>query len=102
MHSCSICRHPHKTAIEHRLEVGAPFRHVAEQFGVSVGALHRHRTVTQVARNRKTREAGLHVALTQLAEASARLNWGNPMSVMQLLRTLAWTVSLLAKAQHRL
>jgi hypothetical protein len=40
---CSICRHREARSIDSRLAAGEPLRAVAERFGVSLGALSRHR-----------------------------------------------------------
>jgi hypothetical protein len=39
---CSICRHPECPAIEQALAAKAPYRQIAERFGTSPAALHRH------------------------------------------------------------
>lgn len=39
---CSICRHPECQAIEQALAAKAPYRMIAERFGTSPAALHRH------------------------------------------------------------
>ena len=39
---CTICTHPQRTEIETALVSRRPFRHIAEQFGVSTSALVRH------------------------------------------------------------
>lgn len=40
--ACAICVHVDKHAIEKQLRSGTPYRNVAEQYGVSLGALSRH------------------------------------------------------------
>lgn len=39
---CSICRHSDREAIEAALSEATPLRIIAERFGTSVAALHRH------------------------------------------------------------
>jgi hypothetical protein len=39
----SICRNPHRKAIDVALVAGEPYRHVASRYGTSTGALQRHK-----------------------------------------------------------
>ncbi len=41
--TCTICSHPDHAIIDAALLAGTPFRNIAEQHAVSVGALFRHR-----------------------------------------------------------
>lgn len=41
---CTICTHPQREEIDRALVEGESFRNMARRFGVSLGALHRHRT----------------------------------------------------------
>lgn len=41
--ACTICSHPRRGEIEGELAAGASLRTIADNFGVSVSALHRHR-----------------------------------------------------------
>jgi hypothetical protein len=41
--TCTICRHPQRSAIEEALLTGTPYRHIAARFGTSTGALQRHK-----------------------------------------------------------
>ena len=41
--SCTVCRHHDREAVERALLAGEPFRHIAERFDTSTGALQRHR-----------------------------------------------------------
>ena len=40
---CTICTHPERDAIDRALIAGLAFRHIAAQWGVSTGALQRHK-----------------------------------------------------------
>ena len=40
---CTICDHPDRVQIETRLLENAPLRNIAERFGISTTALHRHK-----------------------------------------------------------
>lgn len=40
---CTVCRHPERAAIDKALVAGEPFRNLAERFGTSATALHRHK-----------------------------------------------------------
>lgn len=42
--NCTICSHPRGVEINKMLHDGVPLRKIAEQFGVSSGSLHRHKT----------------------------------------------------------
>ncbi len=44
---CTICTHPRREEIDRGLVEGESFRSIAERFGVSLGALHRHREHVQ-------------------------------------------------------
>ncbi|WP_243092849.1 hypothetical protein [Thermus hydrothermalis] len=44
---CTICTHPQREEIDRALVEGESFRNIAERFGVSLGALHRHREHVQ-------------------------------------------------------
>lgn len=44
---CTICTHPRREEIDRALVEGESFRNIAERFGVSLGALHRHREHVQ-------------------------------------------------------
>ena len=39
---CSICRHPERQAMDQALAANEPFRYIANRFGTSPAALHRH------------------------------------------------------------
>src|SRR2546428_664553 len=39
---CSLCQHPEREAIDQALAVKEPYRIIAERFGTSPAALHRH------------------------------------------------------------
>lgn len=41
---CTVCRHPQRPAIEAALVTGVSYRNIVEQYGVSLGALTRHKT----------------------------------------------------------
>src|SRR5215470_8551522 len=41
--TCSVCRNPRRDSINEALLTGQSLRNVAERFGTSVTALHRHR-----------------------------------------------------------
>lgn len=41
--ACTVCSHPMREHIEEDLIRGAPLRNIAEQYGLSVTALHRHK-----------------------------------------------------------
>jgi hypothetical protein len=41
--SCSICTHPQRQAIDQALMAGVVFRNIAQRFGTSTTAVHRHR-----------------------------------------------------------
>ncbi len=40
---CTICDHAERDQIDRALVRGAPFRHIAAQYGLSTGALQRHK-----------------------------------------------------------
>jgi hypothetical protein len=40
--TCTICSHPHRGDIDRALVSGESFRNIAERFGTSAAALHRH------------------------------------------------------------
>jgi hypothetical protein len=102
MHRCSICRHPHKTAIEHRLAAGDSLRRVAQQFQTSPWALHRHQQRSKVEKSSRQQAVVLQEALARLQEAHMAMKWSNPMSIVAVLKALVQVVGLLAQAQHRL
>lgn len=41
---CSVCDHPQRDNIDSLLLKGDSFRNIAEQFSISLGALHRHKS----------------------------------------------------------
>jgi hypothetical protein len=41
--TCTICNHPQRDAIDLTLLAGEPFRNIAQRFGTSATALHRHK-----------------------------------------------------------
>ena len=41
--TCTICRHKDREAIDREILAGDPLRNIAEQFGISLTALHRHK-----------------------------------------------------------
>ncbi len=41
--TCTVCRHPHRDAIDQALVASEPFRNVSLRFGTSVSALFRHK-----------------------------------------------------------
>ncbi len=44
---CSLCQHPSREAIDQALAAKEPYRTIAERFGTSPAALHRHQAHTQ-------------------------------------------------------
>lgn len=68
--TCSICRSPHREAVDAALVAGEPYRHVASRYGTSTGALQRHKP---------------HVseALTKAKEAQGEAHGKNLLSQVQ-------------------
>jgi hypothetical protein len=54
--TCTVCTHPRRDAIDRQLIAQKPFRYVAEQTGLSITALHRHREAHLPATLVKARE----------------------------------------------
>ncbi len=42
--TCTICEHPNRDEIDHLIVNGNTFRNIAEQFSLSLGAIHRHKS----------------------------------------------------------
>ncbi len=57
MRKCSVCQHPDADEINARLIGGQPLRNIAEQFSVSLAALHRHKTQHLPAHLAKAQDA---------------------------------------------
>ena len=58
--TCTVCAHPDRDAVDAALVAGEAFRHVAARFGLSTGALQRHRAAhlpPALARAREAEEA---------------------------------------------
>ena len=71
--SCSICSHPEYQAIAQALAAKAPYRDIAERFGTSPAALHRHQAHTQRPANTVPMDEPLTHALP-IPEAPALLD----------------------------
>ena len=56
--TCTICRHKDREAIDQEILAGDPLRNIAEQFGISLTALHRHK------------QSDIPAALTQAKQAA--------------------------------
>jgi hypothetical protein len=75
--TCSICCHPERAGIDKALVAGEPFRNIAEHFGTSTTALHRHkedhlRDLLAQARHRQAaHEAALGTAVQEQEAAKA-------------------------------
>jgi hypothetical protein len=41
--TCTVCRLPNRQEVEEAILAGTPLRNIAERFGTSLGALHRHK-----------------------------------------------------------
>ncbi len=83
---CTICAHDQREAIDQALVSGESFRYVAERFGTSSTALHRHKAEHVPATLAKAQEA------QEVAQADSLLEQ------MQALQAKALTI--LAKAEQ--
>lgn len=84
--TCSICNHPEEEAINLLLIENETFRYVSKRFGISVSALHRHKTDHLPAAMVKAKE------VTEFAQADNLLD-----RLMSLNRT---TMSILNEARQ--
>jgi hypothetical protein len=55
--SCTVCTHEARKEIDRALVAGEPFRNIAERFGTSAAALHRHKADHLPVKLTKAREA---------------------------------------------
>lgn len=111
--TCSICRHPEREAIDAALVAGESFRNIAQRFGPSATALHRHKSEHVAVAMAKATEAETVAAddlLAQVgmlqtkalgilnrAEAAGSLN-----VALMAIREARGNVELLAKLTHQL
>lgn len=83
--TCSVCGRPEREAIDAALLAGAPLRNIAEKYGLSVTAVHRHKSG--------------HI-LAAMAEAKDAADVASADSLLGQVRDLqAKTLKLLAKAE---
>src|SRR5690349_24836446 len=68
--TCTICRHEQRQEIDKALIAGTAFRNIAERFGTSVAALHRHKQEHVPENLVKAREA------REVAQADSLLEQG--------------------------
>jgi hypothetical protein len=88
---CTICHHPDRAEIEKALVQSEPFRDVAERFGTSASALHRHKNSHLPAHLAKAYEAGQVVQATEVAqeaEAHKARDLGSAIDVAVQLRAI--------------
>lgn len=73
--ACTVCSHPMREHIEEDLIRGAPLRNIAEQYGLSVTALHRHKgshLPELLLKAREEEEAELAESIYEQVEALRR------------------------------
>ena len=73
--ACTVCSHPMREHIEEDLIRGAPLRNIAEQYGLSVTALHRHKgshLPELLLKAREEEEAELAESIYEQVEALQR------------------------------
>lgn len=111
---CTICNHDRRSAIDRALIQGEPFRHIAEQFGLSSTALQRHKAdhippkLAQAQEAKQVSDAdqllrevkalrGKSVQLLQAAESA-----GDYRTALMGIREARSCLELLAKLQGQL
>ena len=73
--TCSICTHPERHAIDKALVAGEAFRNIAQRFGTSTGALHRHKAEhlpRLLARARRDEDRHAEALVAQQGDQEAR------------------------------
>src|SRR5215470_15441397 len=106
--TCSICRNPRRDAINEALLVGESLRTVAQRFGTSVTALHRHKKEIpkKIVKAAEARDIVLgDTLLSQVNALIAKANSilaraeasGDDRSALQAVRELRETLHLLGK-----
>lgn len=73
--ACTVCSHPMREHIEEDLIRGEPLRNIAEQYGLSVTALHRHKgshLPELLLKAREEEEAELAESIYEQVEALQR------------------------------
>ena len=83
--TCTICTHAERAAIDRALVQGLAFRHIAAQWGVSTGALQRHK------------DEHVPVLLTRAHEADETTRADDLLGELRSLQ--ATTLGLLRKAE---
>lgn len=76
--TCTLCRHAEREGIERALVAGEPYRSIAARFGVSMGAIDRHKSdhlpARLVAAERAQEVASAGRVMAELERGLARVN----------------------------
>ena len=111
---CSICRHADREAIDQALVAGGVFRNIAERFGTSTTALHRHKQehipvyLSQASEAQEITQADSLLTKVQQLEADAKRiqakaeTEGDLRTALQGIRELIRLIELLARVQGEL
>src|SRR5690242_4575984 len=98
--TCTICRHEQRQAIDEALIAGTAFRNIAERFGTSLAALHRHkqehlpenlvkaREAREVAQADSLLEQVCHLA-NEAREILGNVKTTQPATAVQAVRAIA-------------
>ncbi len=88
--ACTVCAHAERQAIDKALVAGEAFRNIAQRFGTSVAALHRHKGehLPRLLAKAQRQEVTRATALEAQAHHQAADERAHALDVVQQLRTI--------------
>src|SRR5262245_12685770 len=79
--ACTVCASPEREEIDRDLVASVPFRHTATRYGVSTGALQRHRRDHLPAHLARAKEAGEATSASAIL-AEVHSLYGNALAIL--------------------
>jgi hypothetical protein len=101
--TCTVCAHPERAAIDKALVDGQPLRNIAEHFGTSTTALHRHKEdrLRDLLAQAKQRHAAHEAALGTAAREQEAAKVEQAIDIVKQLRAInAASVAILHEARQ--
>jgi hypothetical protein len=101
--TCTICQHPQRAAIDKALVAGEPLRNIAEHFGTSTTALHRHKEdhLRDLLAQAKQRQAAYEAEVGTAVQEQEAAKVEHAIDIVKQLKAInAASVAILHEARQ--